>query len=648
MKHKLSVIVKKYHDIVKKVEIENYKNLSEDKLDKLVTDKIVALSQADPDQHQLKNTDWIIKTYLKSGFLWEDVKDGDNSKVYHTLTNFLKYRKELPDIADRDIMRHKKLAHIAELIKEYIPEYIDLSSNKKKESDNIRAREESIILKEDDYLVVIPKTKFASCFWGRNTEWCTASTESENYFDSYNVSSPLYICITPDNKKYQFHKNSSPMDENDKELTNVTDPVLIKLCQITGKDSAISAKLWNDKQLKSIIKEEAYILEEDDVYNNIPKHLLTPDLFLYAFKCGLDSDFITQIPEDKLNQEICDFLLNRECDSDMFEKIPDQFKKWEGYLYYSYDINNIPEKYRTAENIYAFIRESDAPLSIGNEIFKKNPELYHGVLDLWIEDLNDNDLKYELEDKNLIIDQYLIDLLKKDNHQALNHIKDQKILKKFNLLEKKEDIKTDIITKENVKKYKENDIKNLIKHHFEYISLLEPKQYSSKIIKYIIDNHPNLINHIPEDKWKISDIKNVLKTYHSHKEYINLIPLNNITQYVNFYKASQASNYYMDSKFKNNLIKQINNTDDIQYVAKEILNILAIREDHKILQAIFNHPDIEKVFTHEFSLNAIKQKKLWDYLPSYVINQYIPLEERLKKYKTNWSEKNITIDFDKI
>lgn len=648
MKHKLSVIVKKYHDIVKKVEMKNDNNLLGDELDKLVTNKIVTLSQADPDQHQLKNTDWIIKTYLKSGFLWEDVKDGDNSKVHHTLTNFLKYRKELPDIADRDIMRHKKLAHIAELIKEYIPEHIDLSSNKKKESDNIRARDESIILKEDDYLVVIPKTKFASCFWGRNTEWCTAATKSENYFDSYNVSGPLYICITPDNKKYQFHKNSSPMDANDKKLTNVTDPVLIKLCQITGQDSAISPKLWNDKQLKSIIESNAYILEEDDVYNNIPKHLLTPDLFLYAFKCGLDSDFITQIPEDKLNQELCDFLLNRERDSDMFEKIPDKFKKWEGYLYYSYDINNIPEKYRTAENIYAFIKKMDDLLSIGNEIFKKNPELYHGVLDLWIEDLNDNDLKYELENKNLIIDQYLIDLLKKDNPKALNYIKDHKILREFNLLENKEEMITETITREKVKKYKENDIKKLIKNHFEYMSLLEPKQYSSKIIKYIIDNHPNLMNHIPEDKWKLSDMKNVLKTYHSHKEYIDLIPLNNITQYVNFYKASQASNYYMDSKFKNNLIKKINNTDDIQYVAKEILNILAIREDHKILQAIFNHPDIEKVFTHEFSLNAIKQKKLWDYLPSYVINQYIPLEERLKKYKTNWSEKNITIDFDKI
>ena len=40
---------------------------------------------------------------------------------------------------------------------------------------------------EDDmWLVVIPKSMDAACYWGSDTEWCTATrNEEDNYFDKW-------------------------------------------------------------------------------------------------------------------------------------------------------------------------------------------------------------------------------------------------------------------------------------------------------------------------------------------------------------------------------------------------------------------------------------------------------------------------------
>ena len=42
---------------------------------------------------------------------------------------------------------------------------------------------------EDDmWLVVVPKSMDAACYWGSDTEWCTATrNEKDNYFNTYNV-----------------------------------------------------------------------------------------------------------------------------------------------------------------------------------------------------------------------------------------------------------------------------------------------------------------------------------------------------------------------------------------------------------------------------------------------------------------------------
>lgn len=91
-----------------------------------------------------------------------------------------------------------------------------------------RLKGETEFLYEDsEWLVLTPKTKAASIFWGKGTRWCTAATSAvENAFDQYNSNGPLIILVNKERKdsegrqvKYQFqYCSESFMDANDKRI----------------------------------------------------------------------------------------------------------------------------------------------------------------------------------------------------------------------------------------------------------------------------------------------------------------------------------------------------------------------------------------------------------------------------------------------
>lgn len=62
------------------------------------------------------------------------------------------------------------------------------------------------LVHDDDRIkVVVPLTEEASCFFGRNTRWCTASTASLNYFNDYNRRGELYIILLKEtNERWQL------------------------------------------------------------------------------------------------------------------------------------------------------------------------------------------------------------------------------------------------------------------------------------------------------------------------------------------------------------------------------------------------------------------------------------------------------------
>jgi hypothetical protein len=80
--------------------------------------------------------------------------------------------------------------------------------------------EAELIYNDSEIKVVVPKSERASCYFGTNTRWCTAATDSNNYFNEYNKRGPLYVVlIKAKNQRYQFHFQTRQfMDERDEEI----------------------------------------------------------------------------------------------------------------------------------------------------------------------------------------------------------------------------------------------------------------------------------------------------------------------------------------------------------------------------------------------------------------------------------------------
>ncbi len=99
-------------------------------------------------------------------------------------------------------------------------DFMSRSAKRDKEEQRlIDNGEVEILLDTEEVEIVIPKSKEASCHFGKNTKWCTAGSVY-NMFDSYNKRGHLYIILLKaKNKRYQFHyEDAQYMDEMDEHI----------------------------------------------------------------------------------------------------------------------------------------------------------------------------------------------------------------------------------------------------------------------------------------------------------------------------------------------------------------------------------------------------------------------------------------------
>ena len=171
------------------------KNLPDGFVDNVILNFIE--DQMDPTQNN-QYTVWILKQWLAVKLRFEDY-----GRVNLALTTFEKIKPQLKkDGIDRDINNYN-WSSLQDLVEKY---HEEVSGKESKREELERAKTESKILYDGpDGKLVVPKTEFASCFWGRGTRWCTAATESQNYFDDYNSLGKLYIWIDNEYGKFQFH-----------------------------------------------------------------------------------------------------------------------------------------------------------------------------------------------------------------------------------------------------------------------------------------------------------------------------------------------------------------------------------------------------------------------------------------------------------
>ncbi|MEM4396724.1 MAG: hypothetical protein QXR30_03635, partial [Candidatus Woesearchaeota archaeon] len=154
--------------------------------------------ESDPTGNKGTYVLWMINAYLKKGINY--IEDLDRTR--YALELYHKFKHKLPQ-EQRDINRIKSLSDLEDIVEQFKEQ--KTGKEVKKETKQEILNETEVLYNGPEGMVLIPKTERASCFWGQGTRWCTAATQSKNYFSEYNEKGPLYILITPDGSKYQIH-----------------------------------------------------------------------------------------------------------------------------------------------------------------------------------------------------------------------------------------------------------------------------------------------------------------------------------------------------------------------------------------------------------------------------------------------------------
>jgi Domain of unknown function (DUF4116) len=190
-------------------------------------DLILRFAGSDPTDGKSR-TQWLVKTYIKD----EQFKLEDLGRVDAALAAFERFKRKLP-VEQRELSRLKSLRELEALVAPFVRAEAkarlerDLSSatgREKRRLEEWKARDESIIIQEGKGLptIAVPMTEFASKWWGRGTQWCTAA-ENDNRFQEYNKDAPLIVILCPDGAKFQLNVKSDTfqfMDNTDENVSH--------------------------------------------------------------------------------------------------------------------------------------------------------------------------------------------------------------------------------------------------------------------------------------------------------------------------------------------------------------------------------------------------------------------------------------------
>lgn len=358
-----------------------------------------------------KNLQWLTNSYIKGQYSLED-----KGRVVEIIQNFEKFKRKLEK---KDLNQYKSLAEIEDSLSKFSEE--DAKSNKQldreKESKFFTDKDAQLFYEGGGIKVIIPKTSEASCYFGRGTKWCTASTSSHNMFDSYSKGGKLYIVYFDDGRKYQFYfkKNLMQfMDEKDasikdwKELTSKYPSLFDAFEKIAKKvgfldlikspsedDFKIAIKTdifwfvhYCDQKNIVLSKEISYLFIEGNQQriSNYPK-IFSKDFVLEYFSKYCDRftwfiDWLINIKTDITKKEFNDFILeilnkpvNVHAISNFIHNIFDQLKLEK----YSIFIRELPIESKIKiikldPDLIQFF-ESDLSEKIKLEMLDENPKL---------------------------------------------------------------------------------------------------------------------------------------------------------------------------------------------------------------------------------------------------------------------------------
>jgi hypothetical protein len=330
--------------------------------DRWLPDVIDRIEAGDPTPNKIY-VPWLAREYIKGNIR----RIEDMSMFTRPLTVFETYKKR------RDFPQHiKDIMRLTSL------QFYNAMSQFTPPAEILKDKGRSTqVYKDANVRVIVPEDQTAACYYGQGTTWCTAATQSTNYFNQYNRQGKMYILLPGDPKhdgeKYQIHPASYQyMDEDD-------EPVNVQWLLTKRFPQLFEFFMAREPELKSLV-----IFSDDQTLMKIGEQIrdiamgFVHDLFMewqdsddgfrewqseqaiekgYVDKDG-DIDWDLVMEDDSINDyadynsEAADFYNNA---AKALKLTPTEMRQYaETMVSAEYDGDEEPVTYQSLEDVYAF------------------------------------------------------------------------------------------------------------------------------------------------------------------------------------------------------------------------------------------------------------------------------------------------------
>jgi hypothetical protein len=203
--------------------------------------QVISFLMAHDPTRNHQYSQWLVVRYVRGDLRLEDLE-----RAHQYLEVFTRAK---PRLARKDINQYRSLAEVYEAVAPFMENNEPVSQRAADAAVDRRMHQEDqaeVVWNDDELKVVVPKTQESSCYFGRNTQWCTAATRSTNYFSHYSKDGPLFvILLKKTNTRYQFHAESRQFkDESDQEVPAGKLKTLLqrnpKIVKAVGEDRLVS------------------------------------------------------------------------------------------------------------------------------------------------------------------------------------------------------------------------------------------------------------------------------------------------------------------------------------------------------------------------------------------------------------------------
>lgn len=262
-------------------------------------------------------------------------------------------------ISEKDINRYKTLKELDSKIDE-----AEKVPSKRQEKLAQKSGGITKLYEDDKILVIEPKTKEASCFYGRNTKWCISATETENHFDRYISDGYRFLFIIDKNSQEKYaiswksKDNFRVFDRNDNDLTDEGD-------------------VYAETMVKQILPQEGYSVVNKYLGFNF---IFDPNQFINSIKNKPWTDleesikFIHSASEEQILQVFEHVYLNENLVNDALHFINETLKE---AVYGNRRGLSLEAKYNWSYKLYKILLKDIGKL---NEIHNSIHDLIVGVL----------------------------------------------------------------------------------------------------------------------------------------------------------------------------------------------------------------------------------------------------------------------------